>query len=602
MPSLDRTILEALYNDHPDAVIVTAPGGAILSANAAAASLFGFDACLMVGRPFSPLLDEAFPDGAGSAHDISVLYKRADGTRFTGMTRTITVPDAGDVPGTSIRIIRDKHLRDATDDVPSIRTVDTALDVIAEGIAIYDKDERLILCNRAYRQLFGPIGERLQIGMSAADFALQLLSEEGMDLGSVEAEAWIRRQVDLFRRADGVPVIFPYSNGRWLRAENTLTADGNTVAIRVDVTDLKRVEQELDRQRQDYATLVETIPDFITRISPDLVYTFVNQRFAACIGLSADAIVGRSCLDFVAEDDPLVDVFRGLTPEEPATAQEQCRVSANGVEIWMLWSNLAVFDGRRLVEYVTVGRDITEMKRQQMRIAEQRSELQRKNEALGQFTSSVSHDLKAPMRQISMFAEMIADDIATDKLEDVPVYATQLRSKSRRLMQLVDSLLDYARIADRITSPQRVGLHDVVEDALGNLQNDIAESGAQITVEALPDVIGDSELLKRLFQNVIGNAIKYRRTGVAPELTITGRRDERFAHIAFPDNGVGIDPQHADRIFDIFQRLHRDESIFPGTGVGLSLARRIAESHGGTIVLDLEYRNGARFIVSLPAA
>ncbi len=602
MPIPDRTILEALYNDHPDAVIVTTPGGAILSVNPAAAVLFGFNAGQIVGQTMAPLLDEAFPDGAGNAHDVSVLYRRMDGTRFIGMTRIIAVPGAADTSETSIRIIRAKPLRDAADDVPSPRAVDTALDVIAEGIAIYDKDERLILCNRAYRQLFGPVGERLLIGMQAADFALEILAEEGLVPGSPDAEARMRRQVELFRRADGMPEIFPYTNGRWLRAENTLTADGNTVAIRVDVTDLKKVEQELERQRQDYATLVETIPDLITRLSPDLIYTFVNQRFAAFIGLSADAIVGRSCLDFSVAGDPLAEILRRLTPEAPATTREQRRVSATGAEVWILWSKLAVFEDGRLVEYVTVGRDITEIKRQQMRIAEQSSELQRKNEALGQFTSSVSHDLKAPMRQISMFAEMIADDIASNELGNVPAYATQLRGKSRRLMHLVDSLLDYARIADRIISPHRVDLRDVVEETLGNLQSHITESGALIKTADLPDVIGDPELLKRLFQNVIGNAIKYRRAGIPPELLINGWREGRSVHIAFSDNGVGIDPQHADRIFDIFQRLHRDESVFPGTGVGLSLARRIAESHGGTIVLDPEYRNGARFVVSLPAA
>ncbi|SER45005.1 PAS domain S-box protein [Rhizobium sp. NFR03] len=605
MPILDPIILEALYNDHPDAVIVTAPEGEIVSANKAALILFGMDAGMMVGHRIARLLDDAFPDQSIDSYDSSVLYKHANGTPFSGVTRTIAVQNSGEPASAFLRIIRSERQGDGADVAPATRAVDTALDAIAEGIAIYDKNERLILFNRAYRQLFGAVGKRLQIGMPVADIVLQMLSRDGLapdPPGSAEAEAWMRRQLDLFRRADGVPEIFPYNNGRWLRAENTLTADGNTVAIRVDVTDLKKVEQALERQRQDYATLVETIPDLITRISPDLIYTFVNQRFLAFIGLPADAVVGRSCLDFIVEGDSLAEILRELTLDAPATTREQHRVSADGTEIWILWSNLAVFEDGRLVEYVTVGRDITQMKRQQMRIAEQSSELQRKNDALGQFTSTVSHDLKAPMRQISMFAEMIAEDIATSRLEDVPRYAEQLRGKSRRLMQLVDSLLDYARIADRITSPQRVALGDVVEDALGNLQNDIAESRAQITVGTLPDVIGDSELLTRLFQNVIGNAIKYRRAGVAPELKISGCRDGGFARIVFSDNGVGIDPQHADRIFDIFQRLYRDESIFPGTGVGLSLARRIAESHGGTIELDPDYSDGACFIVSLPAA
>ncbi|TCM58975.1 PAS domain S-box-containing protein [Rhizobium sp. PP-F2F-G48] len=610
MPIPDRTILEALYNDLADAVVVTDRAGVILSANPAASILFGFELAFPVGQPFSVLLHRVSEAQGISAGSGSVHYTRADGSRFAGRTRAIAVGGEAEAEGRLIRIIStadrpelpDQELPDMAS---SSRAVDTALDVIAEGIAIYDKDERLLLCNRAYRALLGPVGERLRIGMPVAEIALDIASGEGMapaPSGSPEAKAWVRRQIDLFRRADGKAEIFSYNNGRWLRAENTLTADGNTVAIRVDVTDLKRIEMALERQRQDYATLVETIPDLITRLAPDLTYTFVNQRFAALIGLSQDEVVGRRCRDFIAKDDPLAEILFGLTPEAPATTREQRRRTAGGDDVWILWSNLAVFEGKELSEYVTVGRDITEMKQQQMRIAEQSFELQRKNEALGQFTSSVSHDLKAPMRQISMFADMIADDIAANDLGNVADYASKLREKSRRLIQLVDSLLDYARIADRIFSPQRVALRDVVEDALGNLQSHIEESGARVTVEDLPDVIGDAELLKRLFQNIIGNAIKYRRAGVTPELTVNGWREGGLVHIAFPDNGVGIDPRHADRIFDIFQRLHRNEDIYPGTGVGLSLARRIAESHGGTIVLDPDYRTGARFIVSLPSA
>ncbi|KQS79124.1 hypothetical protein ASG25_11150 [Rhizobium sp. Leaf384] len=605
MPIPDRTILQALYDALPDAVVVTDLRGLIQSANPGCATVFGYDPVSLIGQPFSLLVDGAGEADATVDQSGPVLYRRADGASFSGMTRTVAVHgDAGGDPYV-LRVISIRHRPDVPEIASSSRAVDTALDVIAEGIAIYDRDERLLLCNRAYRALFGPVGDRLRIGMSVVEIAASFLSADGMapaPPGSPEAEAWVTRQLDFFRRADGRAEIISYGNGRWLRAENTLMADGNTVVIRVDVTDLKRVEMALERQRQDYATLVETIPDLITRLSPDLVYTFVNQRFAAFIGLSPDAVVGRKVGDFIDREDPLTATLRGLTPDAPATMREQRRITAGGAEVWIQWSNLAVFEGEELVEYVTVGRDITEIKQQQIRIAEQSFELQRKNDALGQFTSSVSHDLKAPMRQISMFAEMISDDIATNDLGNVSSYAAKLHEKSRRLIQLVDSLLDYARIADRIASPQRVQLREVVEDALGNLQAHIDESGARVVVEHLPDVIGDQELLKRLFQNIIGNAIKYRRTGVAPELTINGWREGSFVHIAFPDNGVGIDPRHADRIFDIFQRLHRNEDLYPGTGVGLSLARRIAESHGGTIVLDPQYRAGARFIVSLPAA
>ncbi len=261
---------------------------------------------------------------------------------------------------------------------------------------------------------------------------------------------------------------------------------------------------------------------------------------------------------------------------------------------------MAVFDGGNLIEYITVGRDITELKRQQVRIAQQSAELQRKNEALHQFTGTVSHDLKAPLRHISMFSDMIRDDVASGKFEELPVYAGHLRQSSQRMGRLIDSLLDYAQIADQIGSWQTVSLADVVSDAILNLGTFIREADATFELDSLPHVKGDPELLKRLCQNLIGNAVKYRREGTRPVIRIYCERDEDLIRIYFEDNGIGVDPRFAKQIFNVFQRLHRDETVYPGTGIGLALAKRIAESHNGSIELDTTFTQGARFVLTLP--
>jgi PAS domain S-box-containing protein len=602
MPGPDPHILQTLYDALPDPVIVADVLGTVLSANTAAAVAFARDAASLAGMPLCALL---CADVAGNAlaNGGLVQYRRGDGTTFSAMTRSVAVNDGSGTPVAMLHMLQCPT--EQPDDLPRQRAIDSALEAISEGIAVYDPHERLILCNTAYRQLFAPGGDHLHVGATVSEIVAALRTVEGLSPlppGTPAAEQWLEQQVQLFRKADGRARTIPFGQGRWLRSENTVTADGNTVSIRVDVTDMKEIELALDRQRQDYATLVESIPLFIARISPALAYTFVNGHFATLVGWSPNAVIGHSVVEVEQSGNALRDQLRSLTLEQPMATCEEEMSSTEGTGMWVHWTRFAVFEGRHLIEYVTVGRDVTESKLQQLRIADQSAELRRKNEALGQFTSTVSHDLKAPLRHVSMFSEMIADDIADGRLDEVPVYAQELRKSARRMLQLVDSLLEYSRIADRIVNRQSVRVRDVVDDALGNLQADIAESAARIEIGSLPDVVGDPELLKRLFQNVIGNAIKYRRPGVAPVVTIEGHCENGTVRFVFTDNGIGVEPVYAEKIFEIFQRLHRDEAVYPGTGVGLSLAKRIADSHKGMITLDPAYRDGARFVVTMPAS
>ena len=145
-------------------------------------------------------------------------------------------------------------------------------------------------------------------------------------------------------------------------------------------------------------------------------------------------------------------------------------------------------------------------------------------------------------------------------------------------------------------------MSDVVSDAILNLDTFIREADARFEFDVLPQVKGDPELLKRLCQNLIGNAVKYRREGIKPVISIYSETIDDCVRIYFQDNGIGIDPRFAKKIFDVLQRLHRDESVYPGTGIGLALAKRIADSHNGSIELDTSFSQGARFVLTLPDA
>ncbi|QRY69021.1 PAS domain S-box protein [Ensifer sp. PDNC004] len=486
-------VFKALYETFPDPVIIIDAERIIRSANNAALRQFGYPAAEFIDKSVrliyatdaeyaKRLQNRAARVDETAPRSSNYLYVRRDGSTFSGHLRTTPlINDAGEELAL-IGIIRD--ISDLTEAVSerqkASEMLNAALEAMPEGFAIFDREERLVVYNRAYQAICGPAGQALKPGITAEE--ILLLARQGGHYpdalpGTREGDEWIASRLRDFRYPDGKPKIHRYADDRWLRVENIKAKDGNTVVARVDVTDLKRAELALERQRQ---------------------------------------------------------------------------------------------------------------------------ELEHKNEALDQFTATVSHDLKAPLRHISMFSEMIEDDLKAGNQTELAEHARHLRDSVRRMNRVVDSLLDYAQIAHRITDWTEVKLSDVVSETLAILAGDASDANATFDVGPLPELEGDPELLRRLVQNLVGNAIKYRHADRRPVIRIHGNNLHQTVELVVEDNGIGIDPRFATRIFEVFQRLHKDETVYGGTGIGLSLAKRIAESHGGSICLDTSFREGARFIVLLP--
>lgn len=616
--NLDKQISAALFDTSPDPVIIIDSDMVMRSVNAAAVKQFGYEASAMIGQRSRMLyvsdedhakcMDVSRPALEKNASTDNVqLYMRKDGSVFAARLRvTRVVDDAGTSRGfigvvhdISEYIELDRERRSARD------MLDAALNAIPEGFAIFDSQERLVVVNEAYRQVWGSAGSLFVPGAEAESIlrgAVAMGRYPQAPPGTNIAERFIAERLREFRSPVGFSQVFPFNDDQWVRIETRRTRDGNTAVLRIDVSDLKNAELALNRQRLEYLTLVQNIPDFITRISTDKRYTFVNDHYAKFIGRQASDLVGLPFLDFVPEvDRARVDrTLDNLTPRAPLVTAEQHRVLADGSDFWIFWCNMAIFDGDDLVEYITVGRDITTLKKQQERIARQTAELTAKNDALSQFTATVSHDLKAPLRHMSMFSEMIAEDIKSGTLDSVGDYAEHLRRSAGRMHRLVDSLLDYSQIAFQVNAIAAVDMSAVFADAMLNLESDIREAEARVTLEPLPSLMGDAELLKRLAQNLLSNAVKYRRPGIAPIVRVHGSCAGGQVRICVDDNGIGIDPRFASRIFDVFQRLHRDESTYSGTGIGLALSKRIVESHQGTIDIEASFVGGTRFVLTFP--
>ena len=234
--------------------------------------------------------------------------------------------------------------------------------------------------------------------------------------------------------------------------------------------------------------------------------------------------------------------------------------------------------------------------------------LERSNRELQDFAYVASHDLQEPLRKIEAFGDRLVTRFGKDLPDDGRMFLDRMQNAAGRMRRLINDLLDYSRVTTKAKPFTRVELGEVLSGVLSDLQIRIEESGAVIKSEVLPVVDADATQMRQLLQNVLANALKFRKADVKPEINITCSTDadrsgpgHRSPHlrIEIRDNGIGFDNKYKEQIFTIFQRLH-GRLEYEGTGVGLATVRKIVERHGGSIDADGQPGIGATFIIELP--
>ncbi len=233
------------------------------------------------------------------------------------------------------------------------------------------------------------------------------------------------------------------------------------------------------------------------------------------------------------------------------------------------------------------------------RLEEQAEELTRSNRDLEQFAYVASHDLQEPLRKVASFCQLLQRRYAGRLDERADQYIGFAVDGAQRMQRLINDLLAFSRIGRLASGFQDVDLNRVVVDAAAQFDGVREETGAEISFEDLPTVRGEEPLLGALFGNLIGNALKFRHTDRTPIVHIAAKQVGDDYEFSVEDNGIGIEPEFADKVFVIFQRLHAKET-YPGTGIGLAIAKKIVEYHGGRIWIDPAHRDGTLFRFTLP--
>ena len=368
------------------------------------------------------------------------------------------------------------------------------------------------------------------------------------------------------------------------------------------IVERDRIKARMERTIKDLADLQAALDEhaIVAITDPAGKITFVNDKFCAISKYSREELLGQ--------DHRIIN--SGFHPKE--FIREIWTTIARG-NVWKGEIKNKAKDGsyywvdttivpflnaeEKPYQYVAIRADITERKRQADELKRTEA-LERSNKELQEFARITSHDLQTPLRSISGFAQLLQSDYAGQLDEKADEWINRIVKSCELLGAMIQDVLAYSRVDAKPRPFALVSLGDVFKDAVGLLEAVIRAADAEVTAGELPTVRGDRIQLVQLLQNLIANALKY-RTAAPPRVRVTAQRKGEEWIVSVRDNGIGIEPRHQDRIFEIFKRLHSQQE-YPGTGIGLAVCRRIVHRHSGKIWVESELEQGSDFKFTIP--
>jgi PAS domain S-box-containing protein len=467
------------------------------------------------------------------------------------------------------------------------------------ALAMFDRDMRYLAVSQRWIKDYRLEGSDI-LGKSDYDVFREIPDRWKEEHRRGLAGEVVRVDEDCFERKDG--------SVQWLRREIRpwYTSDGGTGGIVIfceDITDRKLAEAALKKSEERLRLALDAAKAGAWEWDLGTNRNFWSDELWALYGLEPYSCEPsyEAWLETIYHDDrAAVEQAVQETGSTGAELNAEWRVLVpKGAERWLMSRGRPVYNDRgQAVSYIGIVLDITERKFSEHELSKTIVDLERSNKELEQFAYVASHDLQEPLRMVASYTQLLADrygEQLDDKAKKFIEYAVD---GAVRMQRLILDLLTLSRVTTRGSKFQLVDSNVALGMAVASLRESIRESDALVTNDELPQVTADQTQLAQVFQNLIGNAIKF-RDRKPPVIHISARADGPNWLFSVRDNGIGIDLQYKDRIFVIFQRLHtRDE--YPGTGIGLALCQRIVNRHGGEIWFDSNPGKGSTFYFTIP--
>jgi PAS domain S-box-containing protein len=481
------------------------------------------------------------------------------------------------------------------------------VDSANDGIIVCDRDMTVVDCNAAAERIVGlPAGAL--IGKRGFTSILPCVAEDGSPLAPEERP--LRRTVREGKPLSGAVIGIKRDEGSitWLLTNTGFLRRAGEqdyygiVATVADITAQRKAEAAVRDSEALFRTSFELAASGIAHVDLGGHFMRVNRRLTEILGYPESELIGRSVKEVsYVEDRDLTDdrCARVRAGELESARFEKRYVRKNGTVVWVNLGVALARDAEGTPQYeIAMFDDITERKQAEAALHEAHEELKRSNSELEQFAYVASHDLQEPLRMVSSYTQLLGRRYADRFDPDAKEFMAYIVDGAARMKQLIEDLLAYSRVGTKGKDFKPVEMEKPLRRAIGNLKAAIEESGASVTYDPMPTITADEVQVAQLFQNLMGNALKFRSASV-PRIHVTSRDLDDAYEFEVRDNGIGIEPQYFERIFMVFQRLH-NKGEYPGTGIGLAICKKVVERHGGHIRVQSKLGEGSAFIFTLP--
>ena len=609
-----RGLLEAA----PDAMVVVNRSGEIVLLNVQAEKQFGYRRDELLGQQVTNIIPQGFAerliaDDLRSAEDalaqqigtgIELIGRRKDTSEFPIELMLSPLQSAEGILVTAA--IRDISVRKAAE--THLAQMESRyrglLEAAPDAMVVVNQGGEIVLLNVQAEKQFGYRRDVL-IGQKVTNIIPQGFAERLIADGTRTAAEALAQQIGtgieltgLRRDGSEFPIEIMLSPLESVE-EILVTAAIRNISVR------KEAEKRMAQMEGRYHGLLEAAPDAMVVVNRSGEIVLLNVQAEKQFGYRRNELLGQQVNNIIPEGFAERLVADGLRSAEDALAQQ----IGTGIELigrrkdgteFPIEIMLSPLQSNEEILVTAAIRDITLRRKVAAQLLEKIAELNRSNEELGQFAYIASHDLQEPLRMVASYTQLLSRRYKGKLDADADEFIDFAVDGATRMQRLIQDLLAYSRIGTKGKDLRETSSEEALRKALTNLSGSIEESGAQVTHDRLPTVMADETQLIQLFQNLVGNAIKYQGPGT-PQVHVAAKNGGRKWTFSVQDNGVGIDPKYFEKIFGMFQRLHKREE-FAGTGIGLAICKKIVERHGGSISVESSPGHGSTFRFALPEA
>jgi PAS domain S-box-containing protein len=611
-----------LANETPDAIVITNPGGTVVYWNNRAEAVFGYGRAEAIGQSLNALVDP--PDQPTQEREdprqrletgivtIEAVRQRNDGSVvYVDISSKAVRNPEGEIVFLLSSIKDVTHLKVLRDAKFVYSKFGSLLESTPDGIVMANVTGRIVFTNSQADKLLGYERKELR-GKLVEELLPERFRGAQVDHPGYRAAFFAEPRARAI--GAGLELYALRKDGSEFPVEISLSPFETEAGILVagtihDNTERKRAEEVLRQSEERFRLLVEGVQEYaIFMLSPQGNVVSWNKGAERIKGYKADEIIGKhfSCFytpEAIALGKPEEELR--IAMEHGQMSEEGWRLRKNGQTFWTSVVITALFDkAGSLQGFAKISRDMTETKQAEqalndknIKLQENAQELARSNRDLQQFAYVASHDLQEPLRMVASFTQLLAKRYQGKLDQDAQDFIKYAVDGATRMQALISDLLAYSRV-DRQEKPFKLTNCDaILEQVLANLKLAISDSGAVITHDPLPVMMADAAQLGQLFQNLLGNAIKF-RSEKPTRVHLSSERHGNGWKISVQDNGIGISLEYRERVFLIFQRLHTTAE-YPGTGIGLAICKKIVERHGGRIWIESPPGGGSIFTFTL---